>query len=204
MNIAEDFESTRRLLEWTFQDLSEKLDGHYSLEYLKQVHRGEPYAEVSDDLKQLYVGALAEKAVDIVSDRIAQPIHVRVALIDGFIRFVHRKDLSLGDVRMLSEGVSSFRELLKDASIIEIRWEKVLEAIIRESNNPEQGRLIENIDEIEDGSTQMMLVSDLPMPSYQPKQHPQVILPVCNFCRQPFPKNRAFTHSCGSPNDYYL
>ena len=210
MNIAQDFENARRFLGWSFQDVSEKLAGRYSSEYLKKVHRGEPFAEVNYALKRLYVGALAEKAVDSVLKGSPHPYHVRVALIDGFVdefvRFVRRKDLSLGDAKTLSDSIKAFRVILEDASAIdEIRWEKELEAIIRERDKPEQGMLIEGVDEIAYGSTHSSShESDLSMPSYQPKRDPQSVLAVCNFCREPLPENRVSKHACGHPNDDYL
>ena len=206
MNVAHDFESARRFLGWSLQDVSDKLDGRFSLEYLEHVHRGEPFAEVRDALKQLYVGAFAEKAVDVALKGSPYPYHVRVALIGGFIGFVHRKDLSLEDAKMLSESVEVFRGLLNEASAIdEIRWEKELEAIIRKRDKPEQGMLIEGVDEIVYGNTHSSSHdSDLFLPSYYPKGDPQSVPAICNFCHRPLPEIRDFYHSCGHPNDDYL
>ena len=207
MNIAQDFENARRFLKWSLQDVSEKLDRRYSLGFLEQVHRGEPYPEVKDALEQLYVAAFAEKAVDIVLEGSPYPYRVYVALNERFIQFVHRKNLSLGDAKALSESVSNvgFRELLKDASTIEIHWEKVLEAIIRERNKSEQGRLFESVHEkITHSNTQISFVSDLPKPSNQPKRDPEAVLAECNTCHKPRPRDRYSVQTCACPNDDYL
>ena len=208
MKVAELFEIVRKFLGWSYQDVAMK-SGQYSAEYVKQVHQGRPFREVEENLIVTYINGLAEKAVHLVfGDRI--PSDLRDKLIAKFARIVHQNSLPLENARALVEKVSqdsvpkaSFRLGTMDAVRVEIAWEEVLASIVDEFNQNPQGRLLEDSSDA-DGSTYLSLVSNVPSLSYQPKQDPQTILAVCNFCHKPLPENRASRHACGHPNDDYL
>ena len=192
MNTADKFESVRKLLGWSFEYLAMKLQ-KYTPEFLERVHRGKPMPEVEDDLNRIYIEALAKKAVDSLL-RNEFPERVRTALTRRFIKFVQGKNLPLGDVSTLSLRVSEggFRELLtKDPDAIVVNWEGVLEDIVREFDQTEQGRLLESGDENTDSNTDIALVSEKPLIPYQVYHVPGALIwEVCDDCGEFLPEGR--------------
>lgn len=205
MNTADKFESVRNLLGWSFEYLVIKLQ-KYTPEFLERVHRGEPMPEVENDLNRVYIEALAKRAVDSLLQG-KSPERVRTGLTRRFIGFVRRKNLALDDVSRLSLRVSegSFRELLtKDPDVVVVNWEGVLEEIIRDLKEPQQGKLIASSRETVVGSALVSPASDLPTNSQQPKRDPQAVLAECNTCHRPRPIDRYSEQTCGCMNDDYL
>lgn len=147
MNTAEILEDVRIFLGWTFQDLSLKLE-KYEPEFLKKVHEGKPFPEVAEDLNEIYTRGLAGKAVDFVYGKRFSG-RTRNALIDVFLNSVHRRNISLEDVKVLVEKVSTVRIIeaahrqqstVDDVSV----WEEFLEKVLLELSVSDQGKLFED------------------------------------------------------------
>ena len=165
--------------------------------------------EVENDLARIYTEALAKKAVDVVfGKRFPKfPEHVLIALVDRFIQFVRRKNLSLGDVNALSVRVSEggFRELLtKDPDAIVVNWEGVLDEIGRELDKAQQGRLLWDNSRAADISSHSSLISDVPTITRESSRDPEAVLAECNTCHKPRPRDRNSGQTCGCMNDDYL
>ena len=207
MNTAYKFESARNLLGWSFEYLVFKLQ-KYTPEFLERVHRGEPMPEVEDDLNRVYIKALAKRAVDsLLQGKFPERVHT--GLTRGFVKFVHEKNLSLGDVTALNVRVSmgSFRELLtKDPYAIVLNWEDVLEEIFCELKQVPQGKLFENGDESTDNSTNIAPVSEKPLHPFQVNRVSETsIWAVCDDCGELLPEDRRDKcFNCGRPNGRHL
>ena len=203
MNTADKFESARKVLGWSFEDLATKL-GKYTPEFLERVHRGEPMPQVEDDLNKVYMEALAKKAVNSFL-RKKFPDRVRTGLNRRFVRFARRKNLALDDVIRLSLRVSegSFRELLtKDPDAIVVNWEGILEDIVREFKQTAQGSLFESGPENAVGNTD----SEISLITNQVNRVPEsLVLAVCDYCGEFLSENqRDRCYECGRPNSRYL
>ena len=138
MNLPDQFESVRKYLGWSLDLVSKKSGDKYSPKFLKQMHAGRPSPEVEEDVTEIYILGLAERAVDSALD--SQSHHGLLGeFVNAFVRVVRQRQLPLEGVASLVKRASTtkiFEARLRGQTVVDdIRiWEEALKTISLELN----------------------------------------------------------------------
>ena len=160
-NFVDNLKFALDLLGWSSEQLADRLDDKYSVEYLKSVCEGRPFGEVARDVVSVLFYGLADKLeCSIIESDISDSEKAGRAAREAFVQVVIRFDLHLREITRLAElacsrleSAEAFRTQTVEIFDVDF-WDSVLGNIARELS---QGKLFES-DQSDDRDTEGLLL----------------------------------------------